>query len=41
MARIESFEKYNKEYYEWFIKNQNIYLAELNAIKRLNNYLKY
>ena len=35
MARIESFEKYSKEYDEWFIKNQNIYLAELNAIKRL------
>jgi len=34
MARIESFEKYSKEYDEWFIKNQNIYLAELNAIKR-------
>jgi len=35
MARIESFEKYSKEYDEWFIKNQNIYLAELNAIKSL------
>jgi len=35
MARIESFEKYSKEYDEWFIKNQDIYLAELNAIKRL------
>jgi len=35
MAKIESFEKYSKEYDEWFIKNQNIYLAELNAIKRL------
>ena len=35
MARIESFEKYSKEYDKWFIKNQNIYLAELNAIKRL------
>jgi ubiquinone/menaquinone biosynthesis C-methylase UbiE len=35
MARIESFEKYSKEYDEWFMKNQNIYLAELNAIKRL------
>ena len=35
MARIESFEKYSKEYDEWFIKNQNIYLAELNAIKGL------
>lgn len=35
MVRIESFEKYSKEYDEWFIKNQDIYLAELNAIKRL------
>ena len=35
MARIESFEKYSKEYDRWFIKNQNIYLAELNAIKGL------
>ncbi len=35
MARIESFEKYSKEYDEWFIKNKNIYLAELNAIKSL------
>ena len=33
MTRIEPFEKYSKEYDEWFIKNQNIYLAELNAIK--------
>ncbi len=35
MARIESFEKYSKKYDEWFIKNKNIYLAELNAIKSL------
>ena len=35
MAKIEPFEKYNKEYDEWFIKNKNIYLAELNAIKSL------
>ncbi len=35
MAKIESFEKYSKEYDEWFIKNQDIYLAELNAIKSL------
>jgi len=35
VAKIESFEKYSKEYDEWFIKNQDIYLAELNAIKRL------
>jgi len=35
MARIKSFEKYSKEYDEWFIKNKNIYSAELNAIKSL------
>ena len=35
MPRIESFDKYSKEYDEWFIKNKNIYLAELNAIKSL------
>ena len=35
MTRIEAFEKYSNEYDKWFIKNQNIYLAELNAIKRL------
>jgi ubiquinone/menaquinone biosynthesis C-methylase UbiE len=35
MVRIESFEKYCKEYDEWFIKNQDIYMAELNAIKEL------
>ena len=33
--RVEPFEKYSKEYDKWFIKNQNIYLAELNVIKRL------
>jgi len=41
MASIDSFEKYSKEYDEWFIKNQNIYLAELNAIKRLVPYDKF
>jgi ubiquinone/menaquinone biosynthesis C-methylase UbiE len=35
MARIEPFEKYSKEYDEWFMKNQDIYLAELNVIKGL------
>jgi ubiquinone/menaquinone biosynthesis C-methylase UbiE len=35
MARIEPFEKYSKEYDEWFIKNQDIYSAELNAIKSM------
>ena len=35
MPKIEAFEKYSKEYDEWFMKNQDIYLAELNAIKSL------
>ena len=35
MSRIKSFEKYNKEYDEWFIRNKTIYLAELSAIKSL------
>jgi len=35
MAKIESFEKYSKEYDEWFTKNQDIYLAEFNAMKSL------
>jgi len=35
MTKIEPFEKYSKEYDDWFIRNQDIYLAELNAIKRL------
>lgn len=35
MVRIESFKKYFKEYDEWFDKNQNIYLAELYALKSL------
>ena len=35
MVKIESFEKYSNEYDKWFIKNKNIYLAELNAIKNL------
>jgi len=35
MPRIKSFEKYSKEYDEWFIRNETIYLAELKAIKSL------
>ena len=35
MAKIESFNKYSTEYDEWFIKNQDIYQAELNAIRSL------
>ena len=35
MPKIEAFEKYSKEYDEWFIRNKNIYLAELNLIKEV------
>ncbi len=35
MAKIESFDKYSKDYDEWFIKNHDIYQAELNVIKSL------
>ena len=35
VAKIESFDKYSKEYDEWFIENQDIYQAELNVIKSL------
>jgi len=35
MPKIESFEKYSKEYDEWFIRNKTIYLAELKVIKSL------
>ena len=35
MVKIESFEKNSKEYEKWFIKNHDIYIAELNALKSL------
>ena len=35
MPRIESFEKYSKEYDEWFTQNRELYIAELNLIKDL------
>lgn len=35
MIKIKSFEEYSKEYDEWFIRNETVYLAELNAIKSL------
>jgi len=34
MPKIEPFEAYSREYDRWFNKNQNIYLAELEAVKR-------
>ncbi|MGA1840245.1 MAG: class I SAM-dependent methyltransferase [bacterium] len=33
MARIEPFEKYTKQYEDWFIKNRFIYESELKAIR--------
>lgn len=33
MARIEPFEEYYNEYDHWFIRNKDIYHAELNAVK--------
>jgi len=33
MPKIEPFEKHSKEYDEWFIRNHDIYQAELEAIK--------
>jgi len=35
MARTEPFERYSKEYDGWFIKNKDIYRAELDAVKSL------
>ena len=33
MPKISSFEEYTMEYDNWFVKNNNLYLSELNAIK--------
>lgn len=33
MPKIMPFDEYSNEYDNWFIKNQNIYNSELNAIK--------
>ena len=35
MPNIEPFEKYSKEYDEWFEKNRDIYRAELEAIRNM------
>lgn len=35
MAKIESFEKYSKEYEEWFEKNKYVYESELKAVGEL------
>ena len=41
MSKTKVFEKYYKEYDEWFDKNRHIYQSELNAIKRLIPNNKY
>jgi ubiquinone/menaquinone biosynthesis C-methylase UbiE len=41
MPKIEVFEKYYKEYDEWFIENEQLFLAELNAIKKIMPFKKY
>lgn len=33
MAKIEAFEKYTREYDDWFRENKNIFLSEINAVK--------
>ncbi|MEJ5284256.1 MAG: class I SAM-dependent methyltransferase [Brevinematia bacterium] len=33
MKKIEVFDRYYKDYEEWFIKNRNIFLSELKVIK--------
>jgi len=35
MPRIESFEVYSQEYDNWFVRNKDIYHAEINAIKQV------
>jgi len=32
MAKVEAFEKYAAEYDEWFVKNNQIFLSELDAV---------
>ncbi len=34
MPKIEPFEVYSKEYDQWFARNQNVYLSELEAVKK-------
>ncbi|MCD6468956.1 MAG: class I SAM-dependent methyltransferase [Thermoplasmata archaeon] len=35
MPRIEPFERYSREYDEWFVRNREVYQAEVNVIKPL------
>ena len=41
MQKTEVFEKYYKEYDEWFIENEQLFLAELNAVKKIMPVKKY
>ncbi len=41
MPRIEAFEEHYKEYDEWFVKNEQLYTAEINAIKEFIPHNKY
>jgi ubiquinone/menaquinone biosynthesis C-methylase UbiE len=34
-AKVEPFQKYHREYEEWFIRNKNVYESELAAIGKL------
>lgn len=35
MAKIEAFEEFSKEYEEWFDKNEKVYQAEIETVKKL------
>ena len=35
MPKTEPFDIYTKEYEEWFVKNKNVYLSEINLIRHL------
>ena len=35
MAKIEAFEEYAEEYDEWFVKNNQVFLSELDAVSGL------
>jgi len=35
MPRVEPFEKFSEEYDEWFVRNRDVYQAEVDAIKDL------
>ena len=35
MAKIDAFEKFHEKYDDWFVRNENLYEAELEAVKQL------